>query len=48
MEMVDKINVVVLFGGSVFGLDVFGGVMEYLENKNIGFDVIVIKVFIVC
>lgn len=48
MEMVDKINAVVLSGGSAFGLDASSGVMEYLENKNIGFDVTVTKVPIVC
>ncbi|AQS11769.1 peptidase family S58 [Clostridium saccharobutylicum] len=48
MEMVNKINAVVLSGGSAFGLDSSGGVMEYLENKNIGFDVTVTKVPIVC
>lgn len=47
-EMVDKINAVMLSGGSAFGLDAASGVMEYLENKNIGFDVTVTKVPIVC
>ncbi|GAA0077504.1 P1 family peptidase [Clostridium sp. CTA-5] len=48
MEMVDKIHAIVLSGGSAFGLDASSGVMEYLENKNIGFDVTVAKVPIVC
>jgi L-aminopeptidase/D-esterase-like protein len=48
MEMVDKIHAVVLSGGSAFGLDAASGVMEYLENKDIGFDVTVAKVPIVC
>lgn len=48
MEMVDKVHAVVLSGGSAFGLDSCSGVMEYLENKNIGFDVGVAKVPIVC
>ena len=48
MEMVDKIHAVVLSGGSAFGLDASAGVMEYLENKDIGFDVTVAKVPIVC
>lgn len=48
MEMVDKIHAVVLSGGSAFGLDASSGVMEYLENKDIGFDVTVTKVPIVC
>jgi len=47
-EMVQSIHGVVLSGGSAFGLDAAGGVMEYLESKNIGFDVGVTKVPIVC
>jgi L-aminopeptidase/D-esterase-like protein len=46
--MVDKIHAVVLSGGSAFGLDAASGVMEYLENHDIGFDVSVTKVPIVC
>lgn len=48
MEMVEKIHAVVLSGGSAFGLDAAAGVMEYLENNDIGFDVSVTKVPIVC
>lgn len=48
MEMVDKIHAVVLSGGSAFGLDASSGVMQYLEEHNIGFDVGVTKVPIVC
>lgn len=48
MEMVDKIHAVVLSGGSAFGLDASGGVMQYLEGNDIGFDVTVAKVPIVC
>lgn len=44
----DKINAVVLSGGSAFGLDSAGGVMAYLEEKNIGFDVGITKVPLVC
>lgn len=47
-EMIEKIHAVVLSGGSAFGLDASCGVMEYLERKNIGFDVGVTKVPIVC
>lgn len=47
-EMVEKINAVVLSGGSAFGLDASSGVMKYLEERNIGFDVKVTKVPIVC
>jgi L-aminopeptidase/D-esterase-like protein len=45
---VEKINAVLLSGGSAFGLDAASGVMQYLEEKNIGFDVEVTKVPIVC
>lgn len=48
IEMVDKIHAVVLSGGSAFGLDASGGVMQYLEGNDIGFDVTVAKVPIVC
>ena len=44
----DKINAVVLSGGSAFGLDCAGGVMKCLEEKNIGFDVGITKVPLVC
>ena len=39
-----QIHAVVLSGGSAFGLGAADGVMEYLEEKNIGFDVAVTKV----
>lgn len=45
--MIDKIHGIVLTGGSAFGLDAASGVMKYLEEKNIGFDVSVTKVPIV-
>jgi L-aminopeptidase/D-esterase-like protein len=48
VNMIEKIHAVVLAGGSAFGLDAASGVMEYLEKKNIGFDVQVTKVPIVC
>lgn len=48
IEMVQLIHAVVLSGGSAFGLDASGGVMEYLEERGIGFDVGVTKVPIVC
>lgn len=40
----DKIHAVLLSGGSAFGLDAAGGVMTYLEERGIGFDVGVTKV----
>lgn len=48
VNFVDKIHAVVLSGGSAFGLDAAGGVMKYLEERKIGFDVKVTKVPIVC
>lgn len=42
------INAVLLSGGSAFGLDAAGGVMQYLEKKNIGFDVGITRVPLVC
>ena len=42
------IHAIVLSGGSAFGLDAAGGVMQYLEERNIGFDVGVTKVPLVC
>lgn len=44
----DAIHAVVLAGGSAFGLDAAGGVLQYLEERNIGFDVGVTKVPLVC
>lgn len=38
------IHAVLLSGGSAFGLDAAGGVMRYLEERGIGFDVGVTKV----
>ncbi len=44
----EKIHAVLLSGGSAFGLDAAGGVMKYLEEKNIGFDTGIAKVPLVC
>lgn len=48
VNLVDKIHAVTLAGGSAFGLDAASGVMQYLEERNVGFDVSVTKVPIVC
>jgi L-aminopeptidase/D-esterase-like protein len=48
VNLVEKIHAIVLSGGSAFGLDAASGVMQYLEERNIGFDVQVTKVPIVC
>ncbi len=42
------IHAILLSGGSAFGLDAAGGVMKYLEERNIGFDVGITKVPLVC
>jgi L-aminopeptidase/D-esterase-like protein len=47
VNMIQEIHAVLLAGGSAFGLDAASGVMQYLEEKNIGFDVGVAKVPIV-
>jgi hypothetical protein len=36
LNMVDKVNAVVLSGGSAFGLDAAGGVMKWLEERGVG------------
>ncbi|MDD2481824.1 MAG: P1 family peptidase [Lutispora sp.] len=47
VNLVDKIHGILLAGGSAFGLDAAAGIMEYLEERRIGFDVGVTKVPIV-
>lgn len=47
INTVKKVHAVVLSGGSAFGLDTAPGVMRYLEEKGVGFDVGVAKVPIV-
>ncbi|WP_117169417.1 P1 family peptidase [Paraliobacillus sediminis] len=46
-NIVDQVHAVFLSGGSAYGLDVGTGVMRYLEEREIGFDVQVAKVPIV-
>lgn len=48
LSAAEEIHAVVLSGGSAFGLDCAGGVMEYLEEKGIGLDVGITKVPLVC
>lgn len=48
MAAAGAIHAILLSGGSAFGLDAAGGVMRYLEERNIGFDVGVTKVPLVC
>jgi L-aminopeptidase/D-esterase-like protein len=47
LNMVDKVNAIVLSGGSAFGLDAATGAVKWLEEHNIGWDVGVTKVPIV-
>jgi len=47
VNLVEKVHAIVLSGGSAFGLDTATGVMRYLEERNIGFDVGVARVPIV-
>ncbi len=44
---VPSLNAVMIAGGSAFGLDAGGGAMRYLEERKIGFDVVVTRVPIV-
>ena len=46
-KMVDRVHAVVLAGGSAFGLEAASGVMDYLEERKVGFDVGVTRVPIV-
>ncbi|MCP4411790.1 MAG: P1 family peptidase [Gammaproteobacteria bacterium] len=39
VNLVDKVNAIVLSGGSAYGLDAASGVMACLEDENIGFPV---------
>ncbi|HEY5616526.1 MAG TPA: P1 family peptidase [Vicinamibacterales bacterium] len=39
LNLVDKVNAIVLAGGSAYGLDAAQGVMRYLEERNIGWNV---------
>ena len=48
VNLVERIHAVMLAGGSAFGLDAAAGVMQFLEERGIGFDVQVTRVPIVC
>lgn len=47
MHLVEKVHAIMLAGGSAFGLDAASGVMRYLEEHKVGFDVGVARVPIV-
>src|SRR4029453_18902820 len=39
VNMVDKVNAITLAGGSAFGLDAASGVVKYLDERKIGWNV---------
>jgi L-aminopeptidase/D-esterase-like protein len=43
-HVVNEVQAVLVSGGSAFGLDAAGGVMEYLEERQLGFDVTITRV----
>lgn len=47
MHLVQKAHAIILAGGSAFGLDAASGVVRWLEERGVGFDVRVAKVPIV-
>jgi L-aminopeptidase/D-esterase-like protein len=47
MHLVQKVHAVLLAGGSAFGLDAAAGIMRYLEEGRVGFNVRVARVPIV-
>jgi len=47
LHLVQRVHAVLLTGGSAFGLDAATGVVRYLEERGVGFDVQVAKVPIV-
>lgn len=47
MHLVNQVHAVTLSGGSAFGLDAATGVVDYLEERGVGFDVRVARVPIV-
>ena len=47
LHLVERVNAILLTGGSAFGLDAAAGVMRYLEERNVGHDTFVARVPIV-
>lgn len=47
MHLVNQVHAIVLAGGSAFGLDAASGVVNYLEERGIGFDTGVARIPIV-
>ena len=48
IRLIEKVHGILLAGGSAFGLDAAAGIIRYLEEKQVAFDVQVTKVPIVC
>jgi L-aminopeptidase/D-esterase-like protein len=48
VNLVEKAHAIFLAGGSAFGLDAAAGIMRYLEEKQVGFDVQLTRIPIVC
>ena len=48
LNLVEQVHAVLLTGGSAFGLDAAAGIMQFLEERHIGFNVGVTTVPIVC
>ncbi len=46
-RLIERVNAVVLSGGSAFGLDAASGVVEYLEAQGVGYDVGIARIPIV-
>ena len=46
-NLVQQVHAILLSGGSAFGLDAATGVMKFLEERGVGYDVGVAKVPIV-
>jgi L-aminopeptidase/D-esterase-like protein len=46
-HLVERVNAVLLAGGSAFGLDAASGVMSYLEERDVGFETGIARVPIV-
>jgi L-aminopeptidase/D-esterase-like protein len=47
IDTVQQVHAVLLTGGSAFGLDAASGVVQFLEEKNIGYDTGIVRVPIV-
>jgi len=45
--LVDRVHAVLLTGGSAFGLEAAGGVMRYLEERQVGYELASVRVPIV-